>query len=401
LEPWEKVYIKLRAGQDVADIDSHLGRTACVDCHNGNNKEPNNKEKAHEGLIVDPSEYVDGTNSCGKAGCHESKVGDYKNSLHQQLWGEKRMVALRSGVNSFTQCPQTTQDGYNGECTDCHATCGQCHISIPNSAGGGFPKNGPIYNSHRFRKTPDMKNNCTACHGSRIAHDFYGDEEAGRKGDTHYLYAMDCMDCHSNVEMHSAVADKDNTHRYNYDHLPRCENCHSDIGTANNYHSIHLEKVSCFVCHAVSTPGGYNNCTGCHVAGEWKTDPEYQERNPEEDFKIGRNPLKSDSRPYDFVTLRHIPIVRTSYDNWGASGTLVDYDDYETWKYATPHSIQRWTSQTDTTGGKTCSEKCHITNGENSKLYLFEDYIQTNWPNEINANKDVVVDGHLPSWWSK
>ena len=317
------------------------------------------------------------------------------------------MVALRSGVSTFEQCPQSTQDGYNSECTDCHASCGQCHVSIPNSAGGGFPKSGPIYSSHRFKKTPDMKNNCTACHGSRVAHDYYGDEEAGRDADVHYSNGFDCLDCHSGTEMHSAVTDKDNTHRYNYEHAPTCDKCHSgDIDNPENrYHSIHKEKTSCYVCHAVSTTGdefgSYNNCTKCHVADEWKTDPDYQNNNPAEDFKIGRNPLKSSSRPYNFVTLRHIPIARTSYDNWGASGTLTDYDKYETWKYTTPHSIQRWTAQTDTTGGKGCSNKCHLKNGNNADLYLFETYIQTNWPDEVNANKDVVVDGHLPSGWGK
>ena len=395
MAPWEKVYIKLPSSGNIADLDHHL-EIKCIDCHNGDAGQANNKEKAHNGLIPDPSEFLmkDGraTNGCQGSECHNTTAEEFYNSLHQQLWGEKRMVALRAGASSFETCPQTLQSGFNGECTSCHATCGDCHISIPNSAGKG------LISSHRFKKKPDMEKNCTACHGSRIAHDFYGDEDLGRKGDIHYSKYMDCMDCHSSVELHSAVADKDNVHRYNYEKRAKCENCHSDIGSVNTYHTVHLQKVSCYVCHAVSQPGGYNNCTKCHVAGEWKTDPEYQERNPEEDFKIGRNPLKSDDRPYNFVTLRHIPIARTTYDNWGEVGLLVDYDKYETWKYATPHSIQRWTAQTDTTGGKTCSDNCHVKDGE---IYLFEDYISTNWPDEVQANKNVVVDGHLPTWWSK
>ena len=397
MAPWEKVWIKLPRSGNIGDLDDHLKYLKCVDCHKGNPKQANNKEEAHKGLVPDPSEYTllndKLTNSCDGADCHGEgsnldKSG-YKNSLHQQLWGEKRMVALRSGASSFETCPQTLQNGFNGECTSCHATCGDCHISIPNSAGKG------LVSSHRFKKTPNMEKNCTACHGSRIAHDFYGDEDAGRKGDVHYAkHYMDCFDCHSGEEMHKAVSDKDNTNRYNYEHRPTCEDCHAGLDTLNTYHSIHLEKTSCYVCHAGSTPG-YNNCNKCHVAGEWKNDPEYKEV---EGFKIGINPLKSDERPYNFTTLRHIPVARTTYDNWGGTGLLVDYDKFETWKHATPHSIQRWTAQTDTTGGKTCSENCHLKDG---KIYLFEDYINTNWPDEVQANKNVVVDGRLPTWWSK
>jgi thiosulfate/3-mercaptopyruvate sulfurtransferase len=304
------------------------------------------------------------------------------------------MVALRSGVSTFDQCPQSTQKGFNGECANCHATCGDCHISIPNSAGRGF------LSSHRFRKTPDQANNCTACHGSRIAHDFLGDPEQGRKGDVHNEKYMKCLDCHSQAEMHNAVADPNNTHRYNYAELPTCTSgCHADsiaLAVRNIYHVMHYNTVTCYVCH--SQP--YNNCAGCHVDGEWEIDPVYQNNNPAEDFKIGINPLTSHNSA-KYATLRHIPIAPGSYSNWGGgSATLPGYDDYPTWKFTSPHNIQRFTALTDTSGGKFCSESCHINaNPENRKYFLFNDYIQTNWPEEVNANSGVVVDGHLPPGW--
>ena len=382
-------------------VDQHFELLSCVDCHNGNSKQPNNKELAHLGLVKDPSEFdADGKNSCSKSGCHEDIAGNYKNSLHQKLWGEKRMVALRFGKQSFGQCPKETRDGYSSECTDCHATCGDCHISIPNSAGQGF------VSSHRFNRTPDQKNNCTACHGSRIAHDFFGDYDAvpERLPDVHSS-SHNCLSCHSMAEMHSAVSDTAETHRYNYANLPSCEEggCHDDnLSTKNLYHTTHFDSISCFVCHAQD----YNNCTACHVKGEWKTDPNYQNNNPAEDFRIGLNPLRTQSEQhrFKFVTLRHIPIARDSYANWGAaSDNPSDYDQFPTWKYTSPHSILRFTARTDTSGGKSCYESCHTKTGfgnpENKKLFLFSEYLQNNWPDEVNANLGVVVDGKLPDGW--
>jgi len=382
-----------------ADLDYHMRALSCVDCHGGDNSKANNKEAAHKGLIKDPSEFTaNGQNACSKSGCHENIAGSFKNSLHQNLWGERHWVALRSGVSSFEQCSQSTQNGFNGECTACHATCGQCHISIPNSAGQG------LVNSHRFLKTPDQKNNCTACHGSRIAHDFYGDYDyyPVRYKDVH-SNSYTCMDCHSMSEMHSAA--DETIDRYHYEQLPTCEEsgCHrDDLATSNVYHQMHYDSLSCFVCHAQT----YNNCTSCHVKGAWKTDPNYQNNNPAEDFRIGMNPIRTPSGPHRFkyVTLRHIPIARDSYDNWGAASVNPpDYDAYPTWKYTSPHSIRRFTARTDTSGGKQCWESCHTKqyfgNPENKKYFLFKEYIQNNWPDEVNANKNVVVDGHLPEGW--
>ncbi|MBN2710663.1 MAG: hypothetical protein JXR46_16580 [Calditrichaceae bacterium] len=408
MEPWEKIYIRLRTGQTIPDIDPHL-QIACVDCHGGNASQPNNKEAAHTGLIADPSEYriIDGqrTNSCAGANCHESLVKDqYGKSLHQNLWGEKVMVAARSGVQSFDQCPQTTIEGYNGECASCHATCGDCHIAIPNSAGSGFPKTGPIYSSHKFYKTPDMQNNCTACHGSRVAHDFYG-EEGVRPGDVHYENNMTCLECHTQAEMHGAIAetDQNSISRYHYDQLPACQDCHSGITDANLFHSYHIDDMTCYVCHSQTT---YNNCTACHVDNVWQTDPVYQNNNPVEDFRIGLNPLYStfeqgDLRKVKFATLRHIPIAPDSYANWGAaSASLPGYNTVPTWKYTSPHNIRRYNDLTEGVSLPDCYSKCHISaNSANKNYYLFKSYVDSFWSNESDANTPVFVDGHLPDGW--
>ncbi|MBD3223354.1 MAG: hypothetical protein GF313_01385 [Caldithrix sp.] len=395
LEPWEKVYIRLAGSQTIEDLDEHLKYLSCVDCHEGNNKAPNNMEVAHEGLVLDPSEILNnGKNTCGESDCHESIAGSFKNSLHLQQWGYKKWLALRSGVDEFEQCPQSTKDGFASECTDCHATCGDCHIAVPNSAGGGFPK----FKYHRFFKTPDQENNCTACHGTRVGHDFEGDYDIfpPRPEDVHAEMGFTCMNCHDQTEMHSAAPQ--NKDRYEYELLPSCEDgCHTeDLSTANTYHSTHFDDMSCYVCH--SQP--YNNCTSCHVEGQWQTDPNY---TVTENFKIGLNPRKTESGRFrhKFATLRRIPIDRDSYENWGpASADLPAYDDYPTWKYTTPHSIRKYTARTDTSGGVQCWESCHTKEGfgnrENLKYYLFADDVDED---EKKANESVVVDGHLPDGW--
>lgn len=402
MEPWQKVFIDISNVASIEDLDEHLKYISCVDCHAGNNTKPNNMEEAHAGLIADPSEIdSEGKNSCNGSDCHDMTVANYGNSLHQKQWGMRKWVALRSGVDKFDQCPQSTQDGFNGECTSCHATCGDCHISIPNSAGKG------LVNSHRFSKTPDQANNCTACHGSRIGHDYEGDYDVfpWRSKDVHNANGFTCLNCHDKAEMHSTV--EENTDRYHYDKLPSCEDpaCHSagdELDQANVYHNTHYDDLSCFVCHSQR----YNNCTGCHVDNAWQTDPEYQNNNPVEDFRIGLNPLKTEDGEgrfrFKFATLRHIPVARDSYNNWG-SPDLPAYDKYPTWKYTSPHSIRKYTARTDTTNSATCWDNCHTKEGfgnpENKKYYLFKDYVQTNWPDETEANSGVYVDGQLPDGW--
>jgi len=389
LEPWEKVLIKLSVFESTDD--PHLKDMKCVDCHGGDSNYPNNMEMAHKGFVADPSEFdASGNNSCIE--CHSATTNSYKNSLHQKLWGEKRTIAIRTGNQSFDQCPQVMQDGFTGECGACHATCGDCHVSIPNSAGKGF------INSHTFNAVPDDDNNCMACHGSRIAHDFLGDYDIYpiRYKDIHRENGHGCLYCHDKQEMHSAVQDQENTHRYNYEHAPFCEMCHINGDNSNIYHSQHYDDLSCYVCHSQN----YNNCTSCHTNGEWKTDEVYQGQNPAEDFRIGLNPLKGDKR-YKYATVRHIPIAPETYDNWGAAGLMTDYNVLPTWKYTSPHSIRLYTARTNANDPQTCMINCHIDKnpGRNAKFFLTEQYIQTHWPDEVNANSTVVVDDSLPGGW--
>jgi hypothetical protein len=102
-------------------------------------------------------------------------------------------------------------------------------------------------------------------------------------------------------------------------------------------------------------------------------------------FKIGRNPLKSEERPWNYVLVRHIPVVADTFAFYG-EGMLPTFDNLPTWKYATPHNIQRVTPQ-----NQSC-ESCH----DNPDLFLMADDVD---PQEQQANAAVIVGEVPPSSW--
>jgi thiosulfate/3-mercaptopyruvate sulfurtransferase len=95
-------------------------------------------------------------------------------------------------------------------------------------------------------------------------------------------------------------------------------------------------------------------------------------------FMIGLNPLESYDRPYEYVTLRHVPIAKDSYAFYG-DNLLPNFDALPTWVYTTPHNIQRNTPQT---------ESCDACHG-NADLFLTADKV---YPEELNANLPVIVN---------
>lgn len=203
LEPWEKVFINSADGFEA--IDPTHARIGCVTCHGGTEPVVARSEnindlflammEAHDATVTytaggspdrsittdhdmmrDPSAAPE--MNCNGAACHSEHVELSATSIHTQLWGEKHKVALRAGYPSFEACPEQIKEGYTADCASCHTTCGQCHISRPNGVHGGF------LDSHKFKRTPEMENNCTACHGSRVGNDYTGHLE-GNQLDVH------------------------------------------------------------------------------------------------------------------------------------------------------------------------------------------------------------------------
>lgn len=339
-------------------LNTTHGKFGCTTCHLGNS-EADSKDQAHENFVAAPSEQSD--KYCG--GCHGNISVAHKSSLHAKLSGYYKRIEKRLGYD-ISSDPNLVEK-FNAECGKCHANCGQCHVSRPVSVDGGFLQ------GHNFLHEPSSRDNCTACHGSRVGAEYFGENE-GYKSDVHWIPNVKrCTFCHNGDAMHGSS--ESSSYRYEDLDMARCEDCHADKQTANLYHNMHWGMLSCQVCH--SQP--YKSCNGCHTGGEGITGSSYMT------FKIAKNPIKSSDRPYKIVTVRHIPIVPDTYTSWGITD-LPNFSSEPTWKYATPHNIQRWTAQTDTTGGKACNQSCH----NNPDFYLTVDDLE---PFEVEANQNIVL----------
>lgn len=359
LEPWEKVLV------DETFTQTIHGAFACAECHGG--RQVADKEKAHIGLIAAPS--ADPGSACGQ--CHSEIVEVYPNSLHSTQQGYWTVIEERS----IPENHEALNEMFGNHCASCHTDCGDCHVSQPTSVGGGFIE------GHLFNATPSLTRNCTACHGSRVGNEFLGKHE-DLKADVHFRKGrMKCTDCHTAAEMHGdyeAMGFEDvPDHRYAGGEAPACENCHDVTATGGEYlvtHKVHGD-VSCQVCHSVA----YTSCDGCHVQVSDETGkPYFATEGTYLTFFIGKNPIQSSERPYEYVTLRHVPIAETSYQYYG-DDLLPNFNALPTWVYASPHNIQRETPQT---------ESCDACHG-NAEIFLTADKVSTN---ELEANLSVIIE---------
>lgn len=353
----------------------------CQLCHGGGADYTfANMEEAHAGMVRDPSAF--GANGCAECheadfaenscdGCHSTAVDANRNSLHSQLWGYKEALSARCNCD-FESAGY--DEGFQANCAGCHTTCGQCHISRPTSVGGGFMQIAEMSYAHRFRETPHITENCTACHGSRVGTDFTGalaEDGENNVPDFHYSRGFSCVSCHEKEELHgdpTHTAENHYTHRYEVADMKRCEDCHgTEAAWGNAYHNAHVDgfasNLQCQVCH--SQP--YKNCTNCHnldTAEKYNIDPSVVQ------FKIAHNP-RTDFRPeYDYVVVRHTPVDPGSFDDWGLA--LPGYLDVPTWKYTSPHNVIRWTAQTTVEAGQSCSTSCHGTPDSPEGFFLRE-----------------------------
>jgi thiosulfate/3-mercaptopyruvate sulfurtransferase len=371
LEPWEKALV-----DGEAFLATVHGKISCQACHQG--EQSPDKETAHTGLVAYPSD--DPETYCGD--CHPNLTTAAENSLHGTLDGYWTILSER-GV---PQNHPPAEEMFGNHCAGCHASCGDCHVSRPTSVAGGF------IDGHIFNAEPSMINNCTACHGSRVGNEFLGKHE-DLKADVHYREGkMTCVDCHTGHEMHGQPANCQDCHQgpeasqvappeHRYDGLqsPSCESCHPAVAAGNDGLFMHEQHsagtLSCQVCHSVS----YTNCDGCHVSLSEETgNPLFTTEGSYLSFYIGKNPIRSYSRPYDYVPVRHVPISPTSFDYY-EEGMVSKFSARETWVYATPHNIQRFTPQTKSCGG------CH----GNPDIFLTADNVA---PGELEANREVIVD---------
>jgi hypothetical protein len=370
LEPWEKVLVDSKKFPGTVH-----GSIACTECHQGSQSP--DKETAHTDLIARPSEGS--PNPCTK--CHPDVTAVYSDSLHASLKGYWTALDRRSVPENHPALEQ----GFNNHCSNCHASCGDCHVAQPASVGGG------LFDGHVFTLTPPMTQSCTACHGSRVGNEYLGKNE-GFAGDVHFREGrMNCMACHTDHELHGQPAEctqchtapEDMTmapagHRYEGLQSPTCESCHPNtiLGKDNiEMHTVHGADLSCQVCHSVT----YTSCDGCHVAiSEKSGNPYFETEATYPTFMIGLNLDRSYTRPYKYVPLRHVPVDTESFAYYG-DNLLSNFDASSTWVYATPHNIQLKTPQT---------ESCNACHG-NESIFLTADKVNAL---ELNANLNVIVN---------
>ncbi|MFC1935472.1 hypothetical protein ACFLX9_01725 [Chloroflexota bacterium] len=355
LEAWEKPWV--RSKPFLASVHGQIGCTAC----HGGNAQAGDKALAHEAIVTDPS--VQPEQSCG--GCHGDIAGTFTLSLHSTFRGLETALLERAGQEEM---PTSLVQAVDNHCANCHASCGQCHVSIPTYLGGG------LSSGHKFMAEPPMAESCMACHGTRVGHEYTGANE-GVAPDVHWEKAhMPCTECHSE-ELHGTGEEYDQ--RYAEEEGPQCIDCHQSalspaVGIIQ--HTIHDDKLSCQTCHSQV----YKNCFGCHVGIDSKGVAYAKSEASVMDFKIGRNVAPSPLHPYEYAPVRHVPVEPDTFAYYG-EGLLPDFDARPTWLYATPHNIQRITPQ---------NQSCDACHG-NDDLFLTPEDVQ---PEEQEANKDVVLE---------
>ena len=410
---------------DPSFLDTTHGLMGCQACHGGV-MPAKDRRAAHSGdfhSIVDPNKV------CSE--CHEDITKNFLHNIHTKLNGLKptdpefikRAVVHEMRVSDDAESKKFLAEGLEqGGCAECHrATCGSCHITLPEASGGGFAGTG-----HEFFKQPSDVYNCTACHGSRKGAEYMlsgyhvelvnesdvvkglGLKDYKLQRDIHKQKGMTCADCHNENWMHSAGPDISGSLRYNNAKLPTCQDCHvtgqEKKFYAQRMHQVHsnpdvkyLSYLQCEVCHAQVYP----NCLSCHVTPKGNG----SEPPPDYEFytlKIARNPLKTqwfkdnfpfmgERYPYDYSLVRRSSVVPDTFDAYRPNGPTVlgHYTDYPTWKFATPHTIVLDTPQT-----RDGCKGCHVSaNGgdlaPNKKvLFLTSDFLTDLFTNGLGKVKN-------------
>ena len=149
-----------------------------------------------------------------------------------------------------------------------------------------------------------------------------------------------------------------------------CLECHQEPFEENTRilaHKVHGKDIQCHVCHSVP----YKGCYECHIG---------KGSGSQLQFKIGKS-LRPE-KPYRYNLLRHIPIVRDTFEFKLKDG-LPDFDRIPNWKGTSPHNIQRTTYRNQQCNG------CH----GNSRIFLRKEDLRAGDP---QTNLEVIVPG-IPS----
>jgi len=364
LEPQKKVLVSREF------LSTAHGRNSCESCHGGDSARMN-KAAAHKGMDPFPS-ITSPQKSCGsckdmRAVKHREIAATAKDSLHATLSTFPEILKSRANMGKW----KTIDQARKNHCSACHTSCGGCHVSRPKFAQKGFIQ------GHMFKKRPDSLNQCTACHGSRVGNEFFG--QRGR-GDVHASKGMECFNCHKAEEMHAAAA-KDLKGRYHLKETVQCTDCHKNLKNGGvRSHATHVGKVQCQVCHSQT----YVNCYSCHVGKDGEGRAFFQNRREVETMKIGLNyDNKAPGAGYQYMLVRHVPAYPEMFEFYGKD-LFTNFGNVPTWKRTSPHNIQRRTWQ---------AANCNHCHGNRGLFLASADLLDY----EKKANQKVIVpDGSLP-----
>ena len=199
---------------------------------------------------------------------------DFPTSLHGSRPGKATFYSAPDGFQSLTNVPMDS------------LACAQCH-------GATYADGTPVVHAtytpgcldcHRDPSRPNAypvtEQICLGCHSRQGA-------EQSRFADVHREAGMDCIDCHTQREMHGdGVAYASFLSPGASD--AKCSNCHFQGGSApppasNAYHNTHASTLDCSACHVRSV----STCYNCHFETEVATDlKRFFNQSPRTGFRL-------------------------------------------------------------------------------------------------------------------
>ena len=344
---WQQVLV------DTAFLDDVHAQPGCIACHGGT---PNTVDfaDAHRGLRPQASAQPD--KACGS--CHVGVAKQGRSSLHHMQWGIQK--ALTEHGADLTN--PATAKAYAKKCITCHASCSDCHVDRTKDAWGKLAA------VHACSAQNIEGNACTSCHGQTAGAESSGAHE-GIQGDFHTALGMTCTSCHATATtFHSG---KPGVGMQDGRPEPACTDCHPQAAKPGGpilQHTIHSPTVQCQVCHAA---GPYTSFDDYAALGKTGAVSETLA------FKIGRNPMQNEQRPWNYVLLRQVPITAGVFDGAG-QGLVPLAGDVPAWMLATPHNMQRSTPQ---------NQSCNACHGQETLFLTTKDVA----PEAVEANRSVIV----------
>jgi hypothetical protein len=191
--------------------------------------------------------------------------------------------------------------------------------------------------------------------------------------------------------------------------------CHTGL-TGTLHSSGHLATMDCQVCHAQP----YKNCFGCHTDIDvGNTDLPFFNINEGDPtlatrpagsapdalmtFRVGKNPLwlgTGDLLNKKYGVLRHVPVDNDlfRYPLAGpVDGLIPNVTAAPTWKYATPHNIQRNNASFDVSDCANCHSAAYADHWLTDPVGDSKGWLQPAYQADDNtANSSVIQPAPPP-----